>query len=585
MNARPETPEAAARRLARSKIAQGYTLAALHAYPDATGTPIYYRIRCTHPKREKWVRPMHHDGTAFVLSEPAHTAAGKPLYRLPDVIASAPDGLVYAVEGEACADALATLGIVATTTGGAGTADAADWSPLAGRRVVIWPDHDTAGTTYAAAVTARLRGIAASVEWIDRTPLDLPEQGDCVDWLALHPQATADDVYALARMPAPDPSPPSVSRNAAARVTLRAACDVEPQPVDWLWPGWIATGKLHLIGGAPGTGKTTVAVGLAAIVSAGGQWPGGGRAQAGSVVIWSGEDDDADTLNPRLRAAGADTARVRTVGRVVEGGESYPFDPARDLDILRDAMRTLPDVRLLVIDPVVSAVSGDSHKNAEVRRGLQPLVDLARDLGCAVVGITHFSKGTSGRDPVERITGSLAFGALARVVMVTAKQGEDDSRRVLLRAKCNIGPDSGGFAYDLRQEPLPGFPCIEASRVVWGEAIDGTARQVLADAEGMNGDRSATAEAVEWLRAALATGPRPAGELKSEAAQAGIEDKPLRTARERLGVKPQKVGFDGGWVWALPKMPEQPEGATPDGMASSGGMGIFASDAGGDVER
>ncbi|TXH69870.1 MAG: hypothetical protein E6Q88_08980 [Lysobacteraceae bacterium] len=586
MTTHDETPKDAARRLSAHMIAKGYAPAGLHVYRDPGGVPLFYRIRLKHPETgEKWMRPMHHDGRAFVIGEPTAPPAGKPLYRLPELLADA--GPVYVVEGEACADALATLGISATTSGSAASADAADWSPLCGRDVVFWRDNDGPGQRYAEAVTAKLRGIAASVEWIDLAPLALPEHGDCVDWLAQHPGATADGVRALARVPAPELSPPPASPAAAPRVILQPACDVEPQPVDWLWPGWLAAGKLHLIGGAPGTGKTTVAVGLAAIVSQGGRWPDGSRARAGSVVIWSGEDDDADTLNPRLRAAGADTRRVHVVARVVEGGESYPFDPARDLDVLRDALRALPDVRLLVIDPVVSAVSGDSHKNAEVRRGLQPLVDLAGELGCAVLGITHFSKGTGGRDPLERITGSLAFGALPRVVMVTAKQEADSdraARRVLLRAKCNIGPDGGGFAYELQQGPLPDFPGVEASRVVWGEAIEGTAREVLADAEAHDEERTATGEAMEWLREALSAGPRPARDVKREATDAGIEQKPLRSARERLGIKPQKAGFGSGWVWALPKMPQRSQDAPQNGWASSGTSGTFAADDGGAIE-
>ena len=433
-----EAPQVAALRLSAAMIAKGYKPVGLHAYRNADGLVLFYRIRLKHPETgDKWMRPMHYNGRAFTLGEPSAPVTGKPLYHLPELLDCADP--VYVVEGEACADSLAELGMIATTSGSAASADTADWSPLRGRGVVIWRDNDKPGERYAHAVTAKLRGIAVSVEWIDLAPLALPEHGDCVDWLVEHSDATADAVRALARVPAPDPSPQPVSSSPTPRVILRAACDVEPQPVDWLWPGWLAAGKLHLIGGAPGTGKTTVAIGLTAIVSKGGRWPDGSRARTGSVVIWSGEDDDADTLNPRLRAAGADTSRVRTVGRVVDDDdddESYPFDPSRDLDALRDALRELPDVRLLVIDPVVSAVSGDSHKNAEVRRGLQPLVDLAGELGCAVLGITHFSKGTSGRDPLERITGSLAFGALARVVLVTAKQeanGDRHARRVLLR--------------------------------------------------------------------------------------------------------------------------------------------------------
>lgn len=585
----PETPEVAARRLCARWIEQGYKLAALHAYRDATCAAKFYRVRLTHPHRAKEIRPMHFNGRAFALGEPAAPPTGKPLYRLPELLAD--DGPVYVVEGEACADALAALGIIATTSGSAASADAADWSPLRGRDVAIWRDNDKAGEGHARAVTAKLRGIAASVEWIDLAPLALPEHGDCVDWLAHHPDATADAVHALARAPAPDPSPPPVSPGSAPRVILRAACDVEPQPVDWLWPGWLAAGKLHLIGGAPGTGKTTVAVGLAAIVSAGGRWPDGSRARAGSVVIWSGEDDDADTLNPRLRAAGADLSRVHTVARMVEDGESYPFDPARDMDALCAGLRTIADVRLLVIDPVVSAISGNSHKNAEVRRGLQPLVDLAAELGCAVVGITHFSKGTSGRDPLERITGSLAFGALARVVLVTAKQeadGDRPARSVLLRAKCNIGPDGGGFAYELRQDPLPDFPSVEASRVVWGEAIDGTAREVLADAEACDGERSATGEAMDWLRDTLGPGPMPAAEVMKLARLSGLSDKALRTARERLGIKPQRIGFGRGSSvqWALPRpIPAQSTHTCPlTETASMETTGIYGEETGGAIE-
>ena len=180
-------------------------------------------------------------------------------------------------------------------------------------------------------------------------------------------------------------------------------------------------------------------------------------------------------------------------------------------------MLALPDVRLIVIDHVVSVISGDSHKNAEVRRGLQPLVDLAGELRCVLLGVTHFSKGTSGRDPVERITGSLAFGALARMVWVAAKQDADSDRperRVLLRAKSNIGPDGGGFAYELRQEPLPDFPDIEASRVIWGEAIDATAREVLADAEAQGEDAQERRDAFSWLRELLSSGELSVREVK-----------------------------------------------------------------------
>jgi hypothetical protein len=109
------------------------------------------------------------------------------------------------------------------------------------------------------------------------------------------------------------------------------------------------------------------------------------------------------------------------------GKERRPFDPSRDSPALIEAARRLPPTRLLILDSIVSAIAGDSHKNAEVRRGLQPLVDFAAETGCAVLGITHFTKGTIGREPTERVTGSQAFGALARLVMA-ACSGRSRSR-------------------------------------------------------------------------------------------------------------------------------------------------------------
>jgi len=162
------------------------------------------------------------------------------------------------------------------------------------------------------------------------------------------------------------------------------------------------------------------------------------------------------------------------------------FDPAADLDRLRNALKKHPEVKFVVVDPIVSAVAGDGNKNNEVRRALQPLVDLAEEFHIALLGITHFSKGTAGHDPVERITGSVAFSALARIVWVAAKPRKDDgSARILVRAKSNIGSDSGGFEYELRQDYLPDYPDIESSYVLWGNAVEGSARDILAEAEGI----------------------------------------------------------------------------------------------------
>ena len=268
--------------------------------------------------------------------------------------------------------------------------------------------------------------------------------------------------------------------------------------------------------------------------------------------------------------------RVYVVDGMKEDGVRYPFDPARDVDALRTKLADVPDVRLIVVDPIVSAVAKDSHNNGDVRRGLQPLVDLGMHLHAAVLGVTHFSKGTSGRDPVERITGSLAFAALARLVMVTAKQeaeGEREERRLLLRAKSNIGADGGGFVYDLQQGDLRGFPGVSASSVLWGEAIHGTARELLDEAEQRDNDH--TRDAAEFLRDLLAYGAVAAKDIYREAESAGYSRDAMKRAKTRIGVQTTKTGMNGGWVWRLPNTEGSRNAA--EGSEGSGQKSVLSS--------
>lgn len=341
----------------------------------------------------------------------------------------------------------------------------------------------------------------------------------------------------------------------ACNVELIRGSDITPEAVSWLWQGWLAAGKLHVFGGAPGTGKTTIALALAATVTTGGRWPDGTRSRTGNVVIWSGEDGHADTLIPRLSLSGADLSRVYFVADVLEGSERRSFDPAKDMEPLRRKLEQIGDVRLLIVDPIVSAIAGDSHKNAEVRRGLQPLVDLAGSMQCALIGITHFSKGTGGRDPVERLTGSLAFGALARVVLVAAKhqeEGEDGRTvRLFLRAKSNIGPDDGGFEYDLTQGELKTHPGIFASSALWGTAVEGAARELLANADATDDpeERDALDEAKQFLRDLLADGAVPAKQIEADIRGAGYAPRTINRAKKLVGATSYKEGRT--WYWRI----------------------------------
>jgi putative DNA primase/helicase len=356
------------------------------------------------------------------------------------------------------------------------------------------------------------------------------------------------------------------AENAVSRFTdtveLIDGASIKPEAVSWLWEGYLARGKLHVLAGAPGTGKTMIALALAATVSTGGRWPDGTHCEPGNVLIWSAEDDIADTLVPRLIAMGADMHKIRFVGdkSTMEGRE--PFDPARDMPMLLRTVAGAGEINLLIVDPIVSAVAGDSHKNAEVRRGLQPLVDVGHKLGAAVLGISHFSKGTAGREVTERVTGSLAFGALARVVLAAAKRSEDDGGgRILARAKSNIGPDGGGFAYDLAPGTVTGHPGIAVHVLQWGNAIEGSARELLASAEdaGDPGERNASDDAASWLATLLTEeGGQVDRRAVMRAAQAmGFKERTVHRARETLGLVVVQTGFgkDKRSVWKRGETP------------------------------
>jgi len=331
---------------------------------------------------------------------------------------------------------------------------------------------------------------------------------------------------------------------------------VEPKPVHWIWDGWMAQRKLHILAGQPGTGKTSIAVAMAATISSGGNFPDGKSACPGSALIWSGEDDFEDTLLPRFMACGGVRSRFHSVGGIYdENCAVQPFDPAIDMAALVAAASGLPDLRLIIIDPVVSVVAGDSHRNAEVRRALQPLAQLAEQTGAAVIGLTHLTKGTVGRDPLERITGSVAFGAVARLVWFTAKSNDADQPSRIVRAKSNIGPAGDGFEYDLHQVVFDPANGHKAQTIQWGKPLQGSAKDLIAELEGPEtGTRvSALEAAMAWLTEMLGTGTVRVTFLQEMAEAKGHAWPTVERAKKALGAVSVKQGAEG-WCWRMSKV-------------------------------
>ena len=370
-------------------------------------------------------------------------------------------------------------------------------------------------------------------------------------------------------------APAQLPKRVHESIVLTNADSVTVKPIDWLWAGYLPRGMLALLAGLPGCGKSTLALAMAATITNAGRWPDGTPMKSpGSVLIWSSEDAMETTLVPRLMAMNADLSRVQFVTGILDAnGNRRAFDPSSDIRALEEQAASIADLRLLILDPVLSAVGGDSHKAAETRRGLQAVVDMASARTIAVLGITHFRKGSANTDPAERVIGSQAFVALARMVLVASKVEDPEGgklTRIVARAKSNISADDGGFEFFLEQSEVKSG--IWAQGVQWGGAITGSALAMLNDAEGVESrfdeEKNAVGDAVEFLRGALKAGQRPVKEIDDEAKGAGISKGTLKRARAKLNARAAKSAMHGGWMLELPKGLNNPEEAHPKSVSA-----------------
>ena len=378
-------------------------------------------------------------------------------------------------------------------------------------------------------------------------------------------QTVASDAAEYAPEVGPTMGPDNPASFVRGTPVLTCLADVQAEPVRWLWPERIAIGKVTLLVGDPGLGKSFITLDMAARVSTGTPWPDcpDKPNPAGGVVLLSAEDDLADTIRPRLDAAGADVSRIKAMEAVkvaeINGPERQSlFNLAEDIDALARAIEQTPGCRLVILDPITAYLGGtDSHRNAEIRSLLAPLSDLASNYGVAVVAVTHLRKGDG--PAIYRAMGSLAFVAAARAAFAVGKDPEDPTgrRRLMLPVKNNIGNDKTGLAYTLESVPDSNMAVVE-----WeADPVEMSADDMLTAYPTRNPgpDPTERNEAAEWLIEALDDGPRPAKELLAQAEKDGISKGTLKRAKKELGVISGKDGMTGGWTWRMPNDGQEPD--------------------------
>jgi len=329
------------------------------------------------------------------------------------------------------------------------------------------------------------------------------------------------------------------------------ASDVIIRPVKWLWSGILAMGKLVIIAGYPGLGKSQVCLYIAAIVSKGGEWPVSEETcEKGSVLILSAEDGTEDTIVARLKAVSADLEHIQIVKAAIGKDKDRVFDLTKDVGRLRIAAKLLENVRLIIVDPI-SAYMGsiDSHRNAEVRTALIPVIEFAEEIGACLLCVTHLNKTGQG-NALSRVIGSIAFTAAARASFVVIRDNNDTDRRLMLTLKNNLAKDTHGFAYKVGEKK---WSDITASHITWEkEYIDLVADEVFSS-EGQREDNKGMAE--EFLLQELADGSEVlCNTLYKKAKAMDINSKVLWNAKNKIGAKINKTGFKGGWAWYLPNV-------------------------------
>jgi RecA/RadA recombinase len=336
---------------------------------------------------------------------------------------------------------------------------------------------------------------------------------------------------------------------------LTCFADVEPREISWLWPGRFPLGRITLLVGNPGEGKSFLTTDMAARVSTGTPWPDGSDCPQGSVILMTAEDDPGDTTRPRLDAHHADVSKVHLLSAVRRRDtdeETYEqCITLADVDAIEQALQQLEDCKLVVVDPIGSYLGGkvDAHRDNAVRAVLTPIASLAEKYGVAVVIVAHRRK-SDGNTADDLALGSRAFTGIARAVWHLSRDPEKKSRRLLLPGKNNLSHEGYGLAFSIVDEP---------PRLAWErDPVKMTADDALAlENQSRNRKRGPEPEtlnaAKKWLQSKLAQGPCLVEDLKDEWIHGeGGKEHTLQRAKKELKVKAFHPAVPGPWWWRLP---------------------------------
>lgn len=339
-------------------------------------------------------------------------------------------------------------------------------------------------------------------------------------------------------------------------VRLTRASEIKVRPVHWMWANRIALGTLALLGGREGIGKSTVAYQLAADVTRG-LLPGVNLGSPKAVIVAATEDSWEHTIVPRLMAAHADLTRVYRVDVHTYAGFVTGLSLPRDLADLESSVKEV-DAALILLDPLMSRLDAnlDTHKDAEVRQALEPLVRIADNTGASILGLIHLNKSLT-TDPLTMLMGSRAFAAVARAVLFCMIDPDDETARILGQPKNNLGrTDLPTMAFRIVSAHVTDTDegPVYTGKVDWQAETPRTLSEVLEAASEGSENRTATQEAGDWLTDWLTSqgGTDESATIKREGLKAGHSQDSLKRARRRVGAVSTAEGFPRRTFWTLP---------------------------------